>query len=596
MITNQEKPEELIRVEKLIDDAKVHEAHELLNNFERKEGLPLQDKVSSQLLRADLLFQQGRYREALTLAEQTSKESLELGKILQSVDCYFFMAYSLVRLGKLDEALDLVVQGEELLKNLTQVLSSKRMKREACIALIKGYFYEHKVELDLGLKYFKQSVELGEKTDLKKLNALALRSIAYIYGSKKGEMDLALDYIKKGVAVAKESKNKFTIAQCLNNLAILFTITGEWDRALKIYEECLVTYEKLGNKQRISTVFANMAGVYEAFTDNINQAAKYIEKSLATFTEDGLFGANRLLRAIIIDLKKGDSEQAKKNFKHLEQVNSKVKEKEVEICYRLGKALILKNQLRFRSMGKAEKILKELIGEGVFLIDLTRTALVNLCDILLYEYRVTSNLEILNELEPLVTHLLSIADKIQSHRLQAETYLFQAKLALLSFDVKKSRRFLTQAQQIAERHNLNKIALEISSEHNNLIDRLELWEQLKNSKAPISERFELAQMSEQMERMQRSLVIVKTQIIEDKVAIHKERKICLVCRSEVLRFSYICECGAIYCDNCARAVTDLENVCWVCDVPIDYSKPVRQFKEEIEKNAVKKKVKKDNNK
>ncbi|MBY8989095.1 MAG: tetratricopeptide repeat protein [Candidatus Lokiarchaeota archaeon] len=596
MITNQEKPEELIRVEKLIDDAKVHEAHELLNNFERKEGLPLQDKVSSQLLRADLLFQQGRYREALTLAEQTSKESLELGKILQSVDCYFFMAYSLVRLGKLDEALDLVVQGEELLKNLTQVLSSKRMKREACIALIKGYFYEHKVELDLGLKYFKQSVELGEKTDLKKLNALALRSIAYIYGSKKGEMDLALDYIKKGVAVAKESKNKFTIAQCLNNLAILFTITGEWDRALKIYEECLVTYEKLGNKQRISTVFANMAGVYEAFTDNINQAAKYIEKSLATFTEDGLFGANRLLRAIIIDLKKGDSEQAKKNFKHLEQVNSKVKEKEVEICYRLGKALILKNQLRFRSMGKAEKILKELIGEGVFLIDLTRTALVNLCDILLYEYRVTSNLEILNELEPLVTHLLSIADKIQSHRLQAETYLFQAKLALLSFDVKKSRRFLTQAQQIAERHNLNKIALEISSEHNNLIDRLELWEQLKNSKAPISERFELAQMSEQMERMQRSLVIVKTQIIEDKVAIHKERKICLVCRSEVLRFSYICECGAIYCDNCARAVTDLENVCWVCDVPIDYSKPVKQFKEEIEKNAVKKKVKKDNNK
>ena len=52
-------PEELIRAEKLIDDAKVNEAHDLLNNFEKKEGLTLHDKVSSHLLRTDLLFQQG---------------------------------------------------------------------------------------------------------------------------------------------------------------------------------------------------------------------------------------------------------------------------------------------------------------------------------------------------------------------------------------------------------------------------------------------------------------------------------------------------------------------------------------------------------
>ncbi|GAH17525.1 unnamed protein product, partial [marine sediment metagenome] len=49
---------------------------------------------------------------------------------------------------------------------------------------------------------------------------------------------------------------------------------------------------------------------------------------------------------------------------------------------------------------------------------------------------------------------------------------------------------------------------------------------------------------------------------------------------EVLKFTYICECGAIYCDNCARALINLENICWVCDVPIDYSKPVKQIEEE----------------
>ena len=64
-LVGKRKPKELIRAEKLIDDAKVNEAHELLNNFEKKEGLTLHDKVSSHLLRTELLFQQGRHKEVL---------------------------------------------------------------------------------------------------------------------------------------------------------------------------------------------------------------------------------------------------------------------------------------------------------------------------------------------------------------------------------------------------------------------------------------------------------------------------------------------------------------------------------------------------
>ena len=34
-------------------------------------------------------------------------------------------------------------------------------------------------------------------------------------------------------------------------------------------------------------------------------------------------------------------------------------------------------------------------------------------------------------------------------------------------------------------------------------------------------------------------------------------------------------CDVLYCMNCAQALTNLENVCWVCDSPIDDSKPVK---------------------
>lgn len=65
-------------------------------------------------------------------------------------------------------------------------------------------------------------------------------------------------------------------------------------------------------------------------------------------------------------------------------------------------------------------------------------------------------------------------------------------------------------------------------------------------------------------------------ITEEEVTFHREKKICLVCKSRVAKFNYICPmCDVLYCMNCAQALTNLENVCWVCDSPIDDSKPVK---------------------
>jgi hypothetical protein len=70
-------------------------------------------------------------------------------------------------------------------------------------------------------------------------------------------------------------------------------------------------------------------------------------------------------------------------------------------------------------------------------------------------------------------------------------------------------------------------------------------------------------------------------ITEEEVSISKERKICLVCKGKVLSFSFICpECDTFYCENCARAIMDLENVCWACDQPLDASKPFKHYKKQ----------------
>ncbi|MFX0105844.1 MAG: DC1 domain-containing protein [Candidatus Hodarchaeota archaeon] len=72
-----------------------------------------------------------------------------------------------------------------------------------------------------------------------------------------------------------------------------------------------------------------------------------------------------------------------------------------------------------------------------------------------------------------------------------------------------------------------------------------------------------------------------SQITEEEVTVSKEKKICLVCKGKLSGFNlaYICSnCDTLYCENCARALSDLENTCWVCYAPIDDSKPIKPFK------------------
>ena len=68
-------------------------------------------------------------------------------------------------------------------------------------------------------------------------------------------------------------------------------------------------------------------------------------------------------------------------------------------------------------------------------------------------------------------------------------------------------------------------------------------------------------------------------ITEEEVTISKEKKICLVCKGKVWSFSFICpECETFYCEKCARAIMELENVCWACDQPLDASRPHKPYK------------------
>lgn len=71
----------------------------------------------------------------------------------------------------------------------------------------------------------------------------------------------------------------------------------------------------------------------------------------------------------------------------------------------------------------------------------------------------------------------------------------------------------------------------------------------------------------------------RVQITEEEISFHLERKICVVCKGDVSRVNYMCpKCNTLYCVNCSEALSNLENICWVCNEPIDETKPVKPQK------------------
>jgi predicted amidophosphoribosyltransferase len=62
----------------------------------------------------------------------------------------------------------------------------------------------------------------------------------------------------------------------------------------------------------------------------------------------------------------------------------------------------------------------------------------------------------------------------------------------------------------------------------------------------------------------------------EEVELCRKEGLCLVCKSKVSRLNYLCpKCNALYCIKCSEALTNLENMCWVCDTPFDESTPLK---------------------
>ncbi len=482
----------------------------------------------------------------------------------------------LIRKGKINEALKIVLELEKRDDISPQELLSIKVLKAKCLYMSGNFLDALKSAADI----FQESQKQGDL--LASFDALTIQAFAYMMS---GSLSQSADIINQAEEIFKIIKQSFTIdlrrreSFFVRIKASIHYFKGEIQRSLELNKKSYELAKEISDKPSMAASLNNIADKYLHLKE-YDKAILYAKEAVKIKYEPSLAYPLSTLIQIYINI--GNVKDAKVYLDQFRELIKKPDIKGFKYLYRLDQALILKSSMRARDRIKSEDIFKELATDNTIPIEQRYESIINLCDLFLIELRITNDPEIIDEIQPYIQELLNLAESQHLYVILAETYLLQAKLYLLIVDIKKAKRFLTQAQKIAERFEQKELAEKIVNEQSNLINQSDIWEKLKEMGAPMEERIKLAHLNEHIEEIVKYRTMLPAFVTEEKVAIHKEKNICLVCRGEVLRFSYICECGAIYCDNCARALTNLENVCWVCDTPIDYLKPVKPYKEDVE--------------
>ncbi|MFX1495558.1 MAG: tetratricopeptide repeat protein [Promethearchaeota archaeon] len=496
---SQPEAEELLQVQKLIDDGKFKEALQLVNDFGKKKHISSLERLTYYIFKSRLADFMYDRNECAKYAEKAYQESENLENSLLLLDVNLQMVDSLLWNSKTKEASEFIKKCEDLLNILPQELSIELTKRKGYLLWLKGYYYREKEKLEKAIYCAERALVLRQKLDLKADIASSLIQLGH-FSWRSGDFNNALKYAKLCKTLTK--KLNWVEMPTWALLGTIYGMKGELDLALSYFEQVLKYAKKENSLFFISSMYNNIAMIYQEKGD-FSRALENLEKSVSLKEKHGsnpeIFLVSDTLFHLALDM--NDLEKAQRYLNRIKKIADQEESITIHQGYYLDRAIYLKNSPRAFNRGKAEEMLKKFIGEGISDFEFLKIAFLNLCDLLLCELLTTNEPEILDELQNYITQLFDTVKNSRSYSLLTETYLLQARMALITLNMKKARQFLTKAQEIADKYGLNRLAIKISHEHDELLKQLEIWENLKQSKSSLAERMELSHLNEQMKSM-----------------------------------------------------------------------------------------------
>jgi tetratricopeptide (TPR) repeat protein len=238
----------LQQVGELIHTGKIDDANQILNLLERKEDVPLDYHLKCMFFKSKIKIKRGYFEEGLELAKYTLKKSQELSIPSLEIDSFISMAKALSHLKQFDESLDIIDQGNRIIRKMEGAPTAAQIQRKATLLYLRGQCFIGKGDLDQASTLSQESLKLRKELGDTQEIAESLTSLGRIY-SNKGIKDRALEYFKKSLALLKTVSNELEIAWCFWNIGSIYCHRGNTDSALEYFKLSKKQFEKITDKQ-----------------------------------------------------------------------------------------------------------------------------------------------------------------------------------------------------------------------------------------------------------------------------------------------------------------------------------------------------------
>jgi hypothetical protein len=144
----------------------------------------------------------------------------------------------------------------------------------------------------------------------------------------------------------------------------------------------------------------------------------------------------------------------------------------------LSKAQYLRHTNRMKGIAEAQAILRQLTKTENIFDELKLELIIDLIEILLLEYKMSSNLEVLNEIIEYLEMILHIAELQNLHPKTVQAMIMMSKIDRISGEYEASYRNLMNAREIAQEHGMISLLSEIKEEIRIVVEEMGMSEKI----------------------------------------------------------------------------------------------------------------------
>lgn len=494
--------QEIEQAKKLFEKGNFERLFTILKTIRNLESFTDLEKLEYHLLKSSVHFRYRQDKECIEHAEIAFQLSEKLGYNLYSIDALLNKSWAVLWLGNFKLANELTLEAEKIFENLKKCKKFEIQRRKAFILFMKASCSWFQARID-GLACITKSLEIRKKLAIKHEIVEANSLLCAYYTHFKDDLDYALQLLNDSQSLAIEINHPWVDSYNSKSYGDIYYMKGDLEKALNYYKRGVRFFENLNHLFPAIITISEIGNIYREMGD-INQCCDYLKYSydITRNIKNKWVKSEVIANLIDVLVIRGDIDKAEDYLRKLKEIYKILpNNKRIAQSYLISKALILKSSPRFQTQAKAQDIFTQIIKDENIKNEYTIIAILNQCDLLLEELKITNRGEIIDEVKSLIDKLLEVTNKLKSYWTLAEALVLQAKLSLLTLDLIEARTLLTRAQRIANKYHMHRLAIKISNEHDELLQKLDIWKKLKKSKSTLIERFELTDLNNHLSAM-----------------------------------------------------------------------------------------------